>query len=223
MIAMRQLRPSRARQRCAAAFLVVALVAGCTSSDDDTVSSLPATTSITTPPEDSTPDTSRPRSTRRSPRRTTTTLPTLGVPIPPPPENTVEPEVILGSIEIPAIGVSETMYSGITLPTLDRGPGHWPGSAMPGDWGNTVVAGHRVSGSRPFHDLDRLVAGDEIVFTTDQGRFVYAVTNTEIVEPNALWITDQTYEHRATLFACHPPGSVRYRIAVFADLVDPST
>lgn len=165
------------------------------------------------------PSTTTPASTDAP--RPTTTLPELGTPIPPPPPDAVEPEVVVGSIEIPAIGVSRTMYSGITDATLDRGPGHWPGSAMPGEWGNTVVAGHRVSNGGVFRNLDQLVPGDLIVFETSDGRFEYAVTGTEIVPPTALWITDQTYAHRATLFACHPPGSVSERIVVSAELVEP--
>ena len=50
------------------------------------------------------------------------------------------------------------------------------------------------------------------------GRHVYHVTRTEILGPEAMWIVDQTPERTATLFACHPPGSTRERIVVFADI-----
>ncbi len=43
----------------------------------------------------------------------------------------------------PRIGLTRTMFEGIRLSTLDHGPGHWPGTAMPGELGNVVVAGHR--------------------------------------------------------------------------------
>ena len=55
-------------------------------------------------------------------------------------------------------------------------------------------------------------------YGTDAGRFVYKVTRTEIVKPDAVWIVDQTPTATATLFACHPPGSPPERILVFADL-----
>jgi sortase A len=125
-----------------------------------------------------------------------------------------EPIIEVGSIEIPALNVSETMYEGIRLTTLDRGPGHWPGTAMPGQVGNVVIAGHRVSHSKPFRNVDKLVAGDEVVFNTSAGRFVYTVVSQEIVLPDALYIVDQTPAKTATLFACHPPGSTRQRIVV---------
>ncbi len=133
---------------------------------------------------------------------------------PPADPNAAEPLVELGTIEIPRIGVTKSMYEGITLTTLDHGPGHWPGTALPGSQGNVVIAGHRVSHDKPFRNLDKLEPGDEVIMTTDAGRFVYQVTGTDIVYPDALWIVDQTADYTATLFACHPPGSTRQRIVV---------
>ena len=92
-----------------------------------------------------------------------------------------EPLVELGTIEIPKIGVVKSMFEGITLTTLDHGPGHWPGTAMPGQLGNVVIAGHRVSHDKPFRHLDQLGSGDDVILTTADGRFVYKVTGTEIV------------------------------------------
>ena len=143
----------------------------------------------------------------------------LPQPIAPPIEDgTPEPVIGLGSLAIPAIGVAMTMYEGIEMSTLDHGPGHWPGTAMPGDVGNVVVGGHRTSKHRVFRNVDQLVPGDEIVFDGAAGRFVYHVTRTEVVGPEAMWIVEQTPASTATLFACHPPGSTRQRIVVFAEL-----
>lgn len=83
-----------------------------------------------------------------------------------------------------------------------------------------VIAGHRTAHNRVFRDIDRLVEGDEIIVSTiDGGRHVYAVTEIKVIEPTDVWIVDPTPYGRATLFACHPPGSVRQRIVAFADLV----
>ncbi|MCU1367111.1 MAG: peptidase family protein [Ilumatobacteraceae bacterium] len=139
----------------------------------------------------------------------------LPIPIPAPVDSRGEEPVIkLGTIEIPKLGLSTTLYDGIRLTTLDRGPGHWPGTAMPGQTGNVVVAGHRVSHDKPFRNIDKLAVGDQVIFTTPDGRFVYDVTSTEIVDPTAVRIIDQTTDKTATLFACHPPGSVSQRIVV---------
>lgn len=125
-----------------------------------------------------------------------------------------EPMVLLGSIEIPKIGLNHQLYQGISLRSIDRGPSHWPGTALPGQVGNVVVAGHRVTHSKPFRNIDQLAPGDEVVFTVDGTRTSYEVTGSEVVGPKALHIVDQTPTPTATLFACHPPGSARYRYVV---------
>jgi sortase A len=138
-----------------------------------------------------------------------------------PPENAYadEPHVVIGTIEIPKLGLSVPLNEGISLKTIDHGPSHWPGSAMPGQsTGNAVIAGHRVTHSKPFRHIDSLVPGDEIIFVVDGIRSVYKVTEHEVVTPDRTDIVTQTAEPIATLFACHPPGSARYRYVVRAAL-----
>jgi sortase A len=159
-------------------------------------------------------------------RLTTTTSTTVATTVPTsrpvdPPANAYadEPHVVIGTIEIPKLGINAPLNQGISLRSIDRGPSHWPGTAIPGNVGNTVIAGHRVTHSKPFRHIDDLVAGDEIIFTVDGVRRVYSVTDHEVVTPDATWIVNQTEDARATLFACHPPGSARYRYVVRAALV----
>ena len=194
---------------------IVAL-SGCGSSNENAteLSSTSLATSSTLP-------------TTTSTSTTTTTVyagpPTLApgesLPVPEaiPPEDFVEPEVIIGELVIPALLLTQTMYRGVTLPTLDKGVGYWPGTAMPGHVGNVVLGGHRVSKQKPFRNIDLLVPGDEIYLTTDEGTFVYAVSGTQIIEPTDTWIINQSESATLTLFACHPPHSTKQRIAVYAD------
>ena len=194
---------------------VVAL-SGCGSSDENATEL--SSTSLAT---------SSTLSTTTSTSTTTTTVyagpPTLApgesLPVPEaiPPEDFVEPEVIIGELVIPALLLTQTMYRGVTLPTLDKGVGYWPGTAMPGHVGNVVLGGHRVSKQKPFRNIDLLVPGDEIYLTTNEGTFVYAVTGTQIIEPTDTWIINQSESATLTLFACHPPHSTKQRIAVYAD------
>lgn len=142
---------------------------------------------------------------------------TLPTPEAPPSPDAPDPDIFIGRIEIPAIMLDTSIYQGISEPTLDRGVGWWPGTALPGKVGNVVLGGHRTSHEKPFRYLEVLQPGDEIIFTTSLGRFVYTVSRTEIVEPEDVWIIDQTEKATATLFACHPPHSVKQRIVVFAD------
>jgi sortase A len=142
----------------------------------------------------------------------------LPQPIAPPAEGASDPIQLVGKIEIPKLGIDEDMYEGIALSTLDRGPGHWPGTAMPGQPGNVVIAGHRVSHSKPFRHIDDLAEGDEVRFTVNDTVYSYEVTGHEIVDPTAIRIVAQTPEPTATLFACHPPGSVAERYVVYLKL-----
>ncbi len=137
-----------------------------------------------------------------------------------PPQNAYadEPHIVLGRIEIPKIGLDAPLNQGISLRSIDRGPSHWPGTALPGQPGNVVVAGHRVSKTKPFRNIDQLVPGDEVIFTVDAQRSVYVVTGSQVVTPDAMEIVNQTPDTTATLFACHPPGSARYRYVVFLKL-----
>ena len=122
--------------------------------------------------------------------------------------------VRVGEIVIPKIGLVHPMYEGVDLKVVDHGPGHWPGSAMPGELGNAVFAGHRVTHSHPFRRIHELVPGDEIIFRTATGEFTYQMTKQEIVFPKDVWIVNPTEDATITLFACHPPGSARQRIVV---------
>ncbi len=139
-------------------------------------------------------------------------------PAAPPDPNGPDPAMELGSIQIPKIGVDRALWEGVTLNTLNRGPGHWPGTAMPGQVGNVVVGGHRVSHDKPFRNIDQLVPGDQIVMTFNGVPNTYIVTGAQVVTPNDTWVINQTPEHTATLFACHPPGSTKFRYVVFAKL-----
>ncbi|MGH9040837.1 MAG: sortase [Acidimicrobiia bacterium] len=124
-----------------------------------------------------------------------------------------------GMLEIPKIGLVHPIFEGLDESAIHWGPGHWPGSAQPGHAGNAVFAGHRVTHTRPFLDIDLLEAGDRITFRTDAGTAVYEVTEHQIVTPDATWIAQPTAEPTVTLFACHPKHSARQRYVVRGKLI----
>lgn len=157
-----------------------------------------------------------PPPTTAAPATTTTTTPTTTPALPEPTEApegwAAEPLVEIGTLSIPALDLDAVLYDGVALSTIDHGPSHWPGTAMPGHLGNVVVAGHRITHSHPFRHLDDLTEGDVAVLTTSEGSFTYAFTGIDVVTPSQVEITDQTLAYTATFFACHPPGSAAYRI-----------
>lgn len=123
--------------------------------------------------------------------------------------------VTIGHLSIPRLGLETDVHEGLSLSTIDHGPSHWPGTALPGHLGNVTLAGHRVTHSRPFRHLDQLQPGDTATFTTDEGAFTYEFAGTQIVRPDRVDIATQWVAYTATMFACHPPGSARQRIVAF--------
>ena len=75
----------------------------------------------------------------------------------------------IGTIKIPKIGVDKIFVEGTGRDDLKKGPGHYPGTPLPGQVGNAAIAGHRTTYGQPFFDLDQLDAGDEIVTTSVVG------------------------------------------------------
>ncbi|WP_092530413.1 class E sortase [Amycolatopsis arida] len=78
---------------------------------------------------------------------------------------------------IPSFGADYefTIQEGVDSAALEVGPGHYKGTAMPGEPGNVGVAGHRVGKGAPFNDLDLLESCDAIVVETLDSFFVYRV------------------------------------------------
>lgn len=125
----------------------------------------------------------------------------------------------MGRLRIPRLGLDAVVYEGDTLDIIDHGPGHYPSSPLPGRRGNVVIAGHRVTKTRPFRNLDTLQAGDQAIFHLPEGEHVYEFTGHEIVTPDRVDVVAQTSDYRATMFACHPPGSAKFRIVAYWKLV----
>jgi sortase A len=126
----------------------------------------------------------------------------------------------MARIEIPSIGLDAKVVAGVEPEDLKKGPGHYPGTPMPGQFGNSAIAGHRTTYGQPFYRLDEVQVGDEIVLTTVQGRFVYRATGSEVVDPGASQVVATTDPSAATLTltTCTPRYTASQRLVVHADL-----
>jgi len=124
----------------------------------------------------------------------------------------------IGRIAIPAIGANFVVVQGTDTASLRKGPGHYPSTTFPGLPGTVAIAGHRTTYLAPFRHVDDLEHGDRIVLTMPYGRFAYRVQRTQIVDPDALWVTRDVGYQRLVLSACHPLYSAAQRIIVFARL-----
>jgi sortase A len=124
----------------------------------------------------------------------------------------------IGRIFIPRIGAGYTVVQGTDELSLEKGPGHYPGTALPGMGLTVAVAGHRTTYLAPFRRINELVPGNRIVLTMPYGRFTYRVQYRQIVLPTALWVTHNVGYDRLVLSACNPLYSAAQRIIVFARL-----
>lgn len=134
------------------------------------------------------------------------------------PVGIVLPEGVVARLEIPAIGVQAFVVEGTDKPQLAKGPGHYPGTPLPGESGNASIAGHRTMHGHVFHDLHLLQPGDLIRTATTARTAVYRVTEVRVVSPRDTQVAGATDDDRLTLTTCNPIGSAAERLVVVAEL-----
>ena len=158
------------------------------------------------------PTTPTSRTTPVLPRTSTTINPAALVA---PPESQA-----IGKIDIPAIDVHWVFVEGVQLTDLAKGPGHYPGTPLPGQIGNAAIAGHRTTHGAPFYRINELKKGDRIKITTLAGTFIYAVTKDPFaVSPTDYFVVANTPDPELTLTSCHPRYSAAQRLIVKAKLL----
>jgi sortase A len=124
----------------------------------------------------------------------------------------------IGHISIPKIGAGYSVVQGTDEASLEKGPGHYPGTAFPGLGQTVAIAGHRTTYLAPFRHIDALKPGDQIVLKMPYAVFTYTVQYHKIVLPTALWVTNNVGYDRLVLSACNPLYSAAQRIIIFARL-----
>ncbi len=130
---------------------------------------------------------------------------------------------VIGEIQIPRLGLNVIVVQGDSPASLRRAVGHLTKSALPGEWGNVALAGHRDTFFRPLRDI-RL--GDEIRFMTRERSFHYRVESIEVVAPTDLRVLESSTGHDLTLLTCFPiyyVGPAPKRLVVRAREVEGAT
>lgn len=127
----------------------------------------------------------------------------------------------LFKIIIPKINSIWVVYEGTDVATLKSGPGHYIGTAMPGEIGACVIAGHRTTYGAPFNRVDQLVNGDQIVLETIENKqFTYLVTGILEVAPNDISAIKPTQYPSLILSTCTPKYYALKRLLIFAKLAE---
>lgn len=132
---------------------------------------------------------------------------------------TVPNGAAVGVLSIPKIGVVYDVVQGTNTGDLERGPGHYASTALPGLGQTVAIAGHRTTYLAPFRNLNQLMPGDQVQLRMPYATFTYVVQSQRIVTPNSWWITRNVGYERLVLSACNPLYSASQRIAVFAKLL----
>jgi sortase A len=111
------------------------------------------------------------------------------------------PGDLLGRIEIPRLHVSATIIEGDDTDDLRHAVGHIPGTALPWEFGNIGLAGHRDSF---FRSIGSLRDGDQIVLTTIRGTFQFRAAEFAIVNPDDVGVLSSVQQPALTLVTCYP-------------------
>jgi sortase A len=107
----------------------------------------------------------------------------------------------IAMLTIPRLHLTVPVLEGVDAPILDRGAGHIPDTASPGDAGNIGIAAHRDGFFRSLKDVR---VGDELDLETPTTRMTYVVEKTWIVEPEDLTVLAATPSPAVTLVTCYP-------------------
>jgi sortase A len=124
----------------------------------------------------------------------------------------------IGRIEIGRIGLRAVVVQGTETGSLQKGPGHYAKTSLPGQPGTVAIAGHRTTYLAPFRHIDDIRDGDEIRVEMPYAAFTYTVEKHDVVDPGDVGVIKPVGYERLVLTACHPPYSAAERYVVFAKL-----
>ncbi|HUD11392.1 MAG TPA: class D sortase [Candidatus Saccharimonadia bacterium] len=113
--------------------------------------------------------------------------------------------------------------------SLQTGVVHYGDTALPGQAGNVAIFGHSSNdwwepGNYKFVFvlLDKLAPGDNITIDYQSKRYVYQVTNSQVVNPTDISVLDPTSTPTLSLITCTPPGTSLRRLVVTAKQIYPN-
>ena len=108
---------------------------------------------------------------------------------------------VLGEIVNARIGLRAVITEGTSDDVLRHAVGHVPGTAGPGDSGNSALAGHRDGLFRPLRHIE---VGDILSVMVPGGQIDYQVEWTRVVRPDEVWVMGPATGRTLTLITCHP-------------------
>lgn len=82
-------------------------------------------------------------------------------------------------VQIPSLGISQVVAEGAASHVTQSGPGHVPGTPLPGQAGESIIVGRRTTFGAPFYSLPNAEVGAKILVTTVEGTSTYLVVETK--------------------------------------------
>lgn len=144
-----------------------------------------------------------------------------------------EPKIIIPKINVDApvvYGAAPDVQS--QRKAMEKGVAHFAvsgASALPGQAGNVVLAGHSsndafaAGGYKFIFAQNEKLQKDDVIYLNYEGkRYTYKITGSEVVKPNEVTkIQTGTQKPMLTLVSCVPVGTADKRLLVYADQISP--
>ncbi len=136
--------------------------------------------------------------------------------------------LVIPSIDVEAPFVYlDSVEEQVLQERLKEGVGHYPGTALPGEVGNSFVFGHSSyywwewsEYTSVFANLEQIEVGDMILAYYDDQLYIYKVKETKVITPTDLSVLEQGKEKELTLMTCTPLGTDLNRFIVVAELIN---
>jgi sortase A len=128
------------------------------------------------------------------------------------------PGQTVAKLLLPGLATPLFVVEGTDQQDLKLGPGHMPGTALPGVAGNCVIAGHRDT---HFRALKGIHKGGQLEIETKYGKFLYTVRSMEVVSPTNVSSLYPTTDAQLHLITCYPfnyVGHAPQRMVIEASL-----
>ena len=114
-------------------------------------------------------------------------------------------EQLIGILQVPKINATLPIVEGTNEEDLEKGVGHYNGTALPGEGEQIVLSGHRDT---VFVNFDKLEVGDIFFIELPTGSYSYEILFTEIVDANDTTVIGSKGEEVLTVTTCYPFGYI---------------
>lgn len=114
-------------------------------------------------------------------------------------------EQLIGILRVPKLNAALPIIEGTDEEDLEKGVGHYNGTALPGEGEQIVLSGHRDT---VFVNFDKLEIGDLFIVELPEGSYSYEILSTEIVDADNTTVIGAKGEEVLTVTTCYPFGYI---------------